>query len=155
MKIYNNVKVICAGCNTKHSIESTVFYRNKRWCQKPECKEVIDKKVKHFNYKKAMKKIEKGTFRHGVRPDLREYVRVRDNHVCRICFNKLEEKNMQVHHIVPVANGGDDDYNNLVLLCNVCHTNLHKHGWENYIKQLKEYTTKVEHNSTVKIKHNC
>lgn len=139
-----NKKVICAGCGQRYLIEKTVFYRNKRWCQDQYCKDIIDQKIKHLNYKKAMRKIEKGTFRHGVQAELREYIKNRDDFTCRLCFSKLQSKEMQVHHIVPVSNGGEDDHINLVLLCNECHTNLHKDGWENYIKKLKDYTTKIE-----------
>ena len=145
-----NRKVICAGCSERYLMDKTSFYRNKRWCGNSLCQQNIDYKVKHSNYKKAKKKIEKGTFRHGVRPDVREYIKNRDDFTCRLCTKKPLNNGMQVHHIVPVASGGEDDNTNLVLLCNVCHTNLHKDGWENYVKLLKQYTVEIEKSYTTK-----
>lgn len=146
-----NKKVICAGCSDRHVLSETTFYRNKRWCGSELCKENIDYKVKHSNYKKTRRKIIKGTFRHGVSSDVREYIKNRDDFTCRLCFKKLQTVGMQVHHIVPVANGGTDDNSNLVLLCYECHTELHKAGWENYTKKLKDYTTKIENNYITKM----
>lgn len=146
----NNKKVICAGCSQRYLMDKTTFHRNKRWCGKDQCKDIIDYKVKHSNYKKAKKKMSKGTFRHGVQAELREYIKNRDDFTCRLCFNQLEQKGLQVHHIVPVSNGGDDENTNLVLLCYDCHTNLHKVGWENYVKKLKGYTSKIEESITTK-----
>lgn len=133
-------KVICAGCNNKFFANKTVFYRNKRWCGNDLCKITIDNKVKHSNYKKAQKKIKKGTFRHGVDPITRERIKVRDNNVCQSCLTKSGYSRFQVHHIIPVANGGDDDDSNLILLCMNCHNKVHQTGWENYTEQFFNYT---------------
>lgn len=145
-----NRKVICAGCSQRYLINKTTFHRNKRWCGNEQCKEIIDYKVRHANYKKAQKKMSKGTFRHGVQAELREHIKNRDDYTCRLCFNKLDHTGLQVHHIIPVANGGDDSYINLVLLCYDCHTNLHKVGWENYVKKLEGYTRKIEEHIATK-----
>lgn len=140
----SNRKVICAGCDSKFFITETSFYRNKRWCGHSGCKDIIDLKVKHANYKKAQKKMFNGTFRHGVEAEVREYIKNRDDFKCRLCMEKHETLALQVHHIVPVANGGDDDNKNLVLLCYDCHTNLHKQGWEKYSQDLLDYVHSVE-----------
>lgn len=66
----SNRKVICAGCLESFYVHQTMFHRRKRWCGNGFCKEQIDYKVKNSNYKKAQRKIEKGTFRHGVNEDL-------------------------------------------------------------------------------------
>jgi 5-methylcytosine-specific restriction endonuclease McrA len=144
MENQNNRKVICAGCSVKYLIENTSFYRNKRWCGQNQCKDIIDYKVKHANYKKAKKKMMKGTFRHGVSGDLREYIKNRDDFTCRLCFDKQDTKSLQVHHIIPVANGGNDSATNLVLLCSSCHTDLHRNGWEIYTESLFGYTNRIE-----------
>ncbi|MEY3376801.1 MAG: hypothetical protein RL463_1111 [Bacteroidota bacterium] len=143
-----NRKVICAGCNQKYSIPQTVFYRNKRWCGSNPCKEIIDYKVKHANYKKAKRKMDKGTFRNGVPAELREYVKNRDDFTCRLCFKSHDSLALQVHHIIPVGNGGTDINTNLVLLCYDCHKELHQLGWENYVKDLQGYTNKIEKSIT-------
>lgn len=121
-------------------IPQTKFHRNKRWCGNETCKEIIDSKVRHHNYKKAQRKIEKGTFRHGVTAELRDCIKLRDDFTCRLCVNKLETNELQVHHIVPVSDGGNDELSNLVLLCHNCHTSLHKDDWKNYTEKLFDYT---------------
>ena len=136
----NNRQVICAGCSCMYYIPQTKFYRNKRWCGNDTCKDIIDSKVRHHNYKKAQRKIEKGTFRHGVTAELRDCIKLRDDFTCRLCVNKLETNELQVHHIVPVSDGGDDELSNLVLLCHNCHTSLHKDDWKNYTEKLFDYT---------------
>lgn len=137
----SNRKVICAGCLNTFYIPQTKFHRRKRWCGNELCKEIIDNKVKHSNYKKTQRKIEKGTFRHGVNEELRNYVRERDNLTCRLCFKKLEPTISQVHHIIPVSAGGTDAYDNLILLCSICHTSVHQNGWENYETKFRGYAT--------------
>jgi 5-methylcytosine-specific restriction protein A len=141
--VSNNRKVICAGCLNSFYIPQTTFHRRKRWCGDNLCKEVIDEKVKHHNYKKTQKKIEKGTFRHGVNEELRNYIRNRDDLVCRLCNKEVETIRAQVHHIVPVSNGGEDDYTNLILLCHNCHVSVHQNGWDKYVDKFNKYTTEI------------
>ena len=133
-------KVICAGCSNLSYADKTTFYRNKRWCGKQSCKDKIDIKVKHSNYMKAKKKMKKGTFRHGVEPGVREYIKERDSFMCRNCYKSEENFNLQVHHIVPVSNGGEDKHENLIVLCYECHTIVHQQGWEKYVDKFNNYT---------------
>jgi len=61
----------------------------------------------------------------------REYVLHRDNHKCQNpnCKNKGKEKILQIHHIKYKNLGGGDNKNNLITLCNICHTSPnHKQG---------------------------
>lgn len=46
----------------------------------------------------------------------------RDNHRCRICGS---EKNLTVHHMIPVAVGGTSEDWNLITLCHTCHMKVH------------------------------
>ena len=138
-----NRKFICAGCLDTFNANTTTFYRNKRWCGNHLCKDKIDLKVKHSNYKKTQRKIERGTFRHGVEPGLRDFIKERDSFTCRKCFNKDKNFNLQVHHIVPISNGGNDSNENLILLCYECHTYVHQTGWENYVEAFNKYTEKI------------
>lgn len=140
----SNRQVICAGCSNKYYAYETKFHRKKRWCGDDSCQTIIDAKVKHSNYKKQQKKILNGRFRHGVEPGLREYIKMRDNMTCRMCKMILESNVLQVHHIVPVSDGGTDDKTNLVLLCYHCHTKVHQDSWENYVDDLKKYTSIAE-----------
>lgn len=55
----------------------------------------------------------------------REYVLFRDDHVCRCCKGKSRDKILNVHHIESRRTGGDSP-DNLVTLCEYCHTQYHK-----------------------------
>ena len=55
----------------------------------------------------------------------REYVLFRDNHTCQCCKGKSKDKVLNVHHIESRKTGGNAP-NNLITLCETCHTNYHK-----------------------------
>lgn len=140
----NNRKVICAGCLSHYLRDVTVMYRNKRCCGKQDCYQVIDQKVAHFNYKKQQKKLANGTFRHGVPIPLKNEIIKRDEKICRLCINTCADGTAQVHHIVPVSNGGIDDPKNLILLCSSCHTYVHQNDWRDFQNDFENYTAKAE-----------
>ena len=54
----------------------------------------------------------------------REYVLFRDNHVCQCCKGKSKDKILNVHHIESRKTGGNAQ-NNLVTLCETCHSGYH------------------------------
>lgn len=135
----SNRKVICAGCENHFFINETSFYRKKRWCSNENCKQVIDIKVKNNNYKKQKRKLDNGTFRHGVSREVREYIKNRDMNRCTICSYSQNMYKLQVHHIIPVKEGGSDDYNNLVLLCYECHKEVHQNDWRDYVSKLRNF----------------
>ena len=56
--------------------------------------------------------------------NVREYVLFRDGHTCRCCKGKSRDKILNVHHIESRKAGGDAP-NNLVTLCETCHTKYH------------------------------
>jgi len=59
----------------------------------------------------------------------REYVLYRDGHKCQLCKGKSKDKILNVHHIVFRSHGGTDKPNNLITLCNSCHSpKNHKKG---------------------------
>lgn len=63
--------------------------------------------------------------------NLREYILHRDNHQCQNpnCKNKDKNPILELHHIIFRSNGGTDAPNNLITLCNKCHTSPnHKNG---------------------------
>lgn len=63
--------------------------------------------------------------------NLREYILHRDNHKCQNpnCNNKDKEQILEIHHIKYKSLGGVDNKNNLITLCNKCHTSPnHKKG---------------------------
>lgn len=137
----NNRKVICAGCQNNYLTTDTVIYRRKRCCGNEQCYKIIDKKVTNFNYKKQQKKLEKGTYRHGVPIPIKTEIIQRDNNICQLCKKECEEYKAQVHHIVPVSANGLDEHTNLILLCSSCHVDVHKKGWELYQNQFELYTS--------------
>ena len=55
----------------------------------------------------------------------REYVLFRDNHTCQCCKGKSKDKILNVHHIESRKTGGNAP-NNLITLCEICHTGYHK-----------------------------
>lgn len=57
--------------------------------------------------------------------NVREYVLFRDGHVCQCCKGKSKDKILNVHHIESRKTGGDAP-NNLITLCETCHSGFHK-----------------------------
>ena len=57
--------------------------------------------------------------------NVREYVLFRDGHICQCCKGKSKDKILNVHHIESRKTGGDAP-NNLITLCETCHTGYHK-----------------------------
>lgn len=67
--------------------------------------------------------------------DTRELVLDRDGYACRFCEMTDEEhreeydRGLEVHHVIPRADGGDDTSTNLLTLCISCHRTLeHTHA---------------------------
>ena len=57
--------------------------------------------------------------------NVREYVLFRDGHKCQCCRGKSKDKILNVHHIESRKTGGDAP-NNLITLCETCHTGYHR-----------------------------
>jgi len=57
--------------------------------------------------------------------NVREYVLFRDEHTCQCCHGKSKDKVLNVHHIESRKTGGNAS-NNLITLCETCHTGYHK-----------------------------
>lgn len=57
--------------------------------------------------------------------NVREYVLFRDGHTCQCCKGKSKDKVLNVHHIESRKIGGNAP-NNLITLCETCHTWYHK-----------------------------
>lgn len=57
--------------------------------------------------------------------NVREYVLFRDGHTCQCCHGKSKDKILNVHHIESRKTGGDAP-NNLITLCETCHTGYHR-----------------------------
>ena len=57
--------------------------------------------------------------------NVREYALFRDGHTCQCCKGKSKDKILNVHHIESRKTGGNAP-NNLITLCETCHTGYHK-----------------------------
>lgn len=57
--------------------------------------------------------------------NVREYVLFRDGYTCQCCKGKSKDKILNVHHIESRHTGGNAP-NNLITLCETCHTGYHK-----------------------------
>lgn len=66
--------------------------------------------------------------------NVREYILWRDNHECQCCHGKSKDKILNVHHIESRKTGGDSP-NNLVTLCEYCHTQYHKGNIKLHLKR--------------------
>ena len=56
--------------------------------------------------------------------NVREYVLFRDGHTCQHCGGKSKDKVLNVHHLESRKTGGDAP-NNLITLCETCHSAYH------------------------------
>lgn len=54
---------------------------------------------------------------------IRARVRARDGHACVVCGST---EGLQVHHVLPLAEGGTDDLGNLETRCRRCHGRAHR-----------------------------
>ena len=75
---------------------------------------LINEKVKHWGYQKG--------FNYGY-SSRRSAILHRDNYICQCCGKK--NCRLEVHHIKFKSNGGTDDEENLITLCEDCHKGVH------------------------------
>jgi hypothetical protein len=57
--------------------------------------------------------------------NIKAFVLHRDSHSCQKCFGKKKYEKLHVHHIAFRSSGGSDSPDNLVTLCETCHSDLH------------------------------
>ena len=75
-------------------------------------------------------------------PNVVNYTLKRANGVCELCeqpapFKKKNgEPYLEVHHVVQLANGGDDTIDNAAALCPNCHRKMHSLGLQSDISKL-------------------
>ena len=75
---------------------------------------LMNEKIKHWGYQKG--------FNYGY-SSRREAILHRDNYTCQCCGKK--NCRLEVHHIKFRRNGGTDDEENLITLCEDCHKSVH------------------------------
>ena len=75
---------------------------------------LISEKIKHWGYQQG--------FNYGY-SSRREAILHRDNYTCQCCGKR--NCRLEVHHIKFKSNGGTDDEENLITLCEDCHKGVH------------------------------
>lgn len=62
-----------------------------------------------------------------------------DNYQCQICgdlkgkrYDTLVIVEIQAHHIIPKSEGGKDEFENLITLCDLCHAVVNPQRWKEY-----------------------
>ena len=74
------------------------------------------------------------------RSNLRNYLFAREHGICQYCGNKIEKgERIEMHHIIHVANGGTDKPDNMALLHDTCHRNMHDMNDFSVLKKNKQY----------------
>ena len=76
---------------------------------------LVDEKVRSWGYQQG--------FNYGY-SSRRKAILHRDNYTCQCCGKK--NCRLEVHHIIFRSNGGTDDEENLITLCEDCHKKIHK-----------------------------
>jgi len=75
-------------------------------------------------YPKSLSKLKSSKRRNDKHQYFADHQREANRHFCEVCLaNKYP---LQVHHIIEVKDGGSDDVENLSLLCDPCHTIVHR-----------------------------
>ena len=75
---------------------------------------LFNEKIRHWGYQKG--------FNYGW-ASRREVILNRDSYTCQIC-GKTNVR-LEVHHIIYRSQKGNNDENNLITLCESCHSNIH------------------------------
>ena len=79
--------------------------------------------------------------------NVKAYILARDNYTCQCCKNKRKKKDdkLHVHHIQWKSTGGADQPNNLIVLCESCHDDVHKKTIVLSTKHLKAVKNNLKH----------
>ncbi|CAG0997713.1 hypothetical protein METP3_03077 [Methanosarcinales archaeon] len=111
----------------QHKLDSHIKLINKVKQLLPVTKIVIE--VAAFDIQKIKNLEISGTeYQNGVQKDswnVREYVLNRDDHTCQACKGKSKDPILETHHIISRQIGGDSP-DNLLTLCQTCHTKVSK-----------------------------
>jgi hypothetical protein len=119
--------------SVQHKLDSHIKFINKLKAILPISKIIVE--VANFDVQKIKDpNISGEKYQQGEQMgfwNLREYILHRDNHKCQNpnCRNKDSQPILEIHHIKYQSNGGTNTPNNLITLCNKCHTTPnHKQG---------------------------
>lgn len=107
----------------------------KRPCRYPGCKNLCEDGEQYCNEHRKIEEKNYESFSRGYQANRRygyKWKKIRDRYVskhplCERCL--LEGKYVpveEVHHIIPLSEGGSNDESNLMSLCRSCHEKIHK-----------------------------
>ena len=74
--------------------------------------------------------------------NVKAYIRYRDGYKCQVCKGKSGDSVLHVHHIVFRSQGGTDNPNNLITLCETCHKGIHDGSLKVKLKPRKQVDLK-------------
>ena len=75
-------------------------------------------------YPKSLSKLKSAKRRNDKHQYFADHQRKVNRHFCEVCLT--DQYSLQVHHIIEVKDGGSDEPENLSLLCDPCHTIVHR-----------------------------
>ena len=114
----------------------------KKPCAYPGCPELTDGRYCEKHQKKENARYEKYDRDPAVRRRYgRAWKRIRDSYVkthpfCEQCYkNGIIVPVDEVHHKIPLSEGGTHDRNNLIALCKSCHSKIHAQRGDRWHKQ--------------------
>jgi len=125
-KNYNKRKDGWLSPSIQHKLDSHIRFIEKLKKILPITRIIVE--VANFDIQKIKSPDIKGKeYQEGEQKDfynLREYILHRDDHKCQnpSCKNNETNPLLQIHHIKYRSNGGTDTPNNLITLCNKCHS---------------------------------
>jgi 5-methylcytosine-specific restriction endonuclease McrA len=87
-----------------------------------DCLEFSDFLFEHLDKKKISKYYRvKGKRRTPISKKLRFEIFIRDNYTCQYCNRTLSDGiKLEIDHVLPISEGGTDDYENLITACQDC-----------------------------------
>ena len=100
-------------------------YRAKRPCNYPGCPELVDRGYCPVHQRQVNKRDKEVSKHYG-----RDWEKIRDWYIslhplCEICETQGRlTPATEVHHIVPIEDGGSDKGGNLQALCKSCHSRI-------------------------------
>lgn len=121
------------------TVEDYINFANNiiRFRQYEKFKETINKKenfVEKFISKRKRRTVDLARLATGIAGDIR----------CKLCgehhdlINENGDVYVEYHHIIPLKDGGKDEYENLIALCPICHKKAHFGSKEQQIKIQEE-----------------
>lgn len=131
----------CGGFSTAREAEA-MPRKPKRPCSFPGCPNLCEGRYCEEHQKEESKRYE----RYGRDPDTkrrygRAWKRIRDSYAakhpfCEECYRKGVLRPVEeVHHKLPLAEGGTHDERNLVSLCQSCHARIHAERGDRWNKK--------------------